>query len=516
MTTIGPARHNTEAPAAPSEQRSDGRRAVGDPHRVAAASPETVHAAVARARQAARAWAATSPTERCRLLVATRRLLVERLDELVDVVVAETGKLAVEAVVNEALVTEELLGWLARQAPKALRPERVPAGLLRHKRAEKRYEPLGVVGVISPWNYPLVLSLGPVATALAAGNAVVLKPSEVTPRTGLAVGKLVDEARRQSGAPEGLLEVVVGAGEVGAALVDAGVDKVAFTGSVATGKAVMARAAATLTPVLLELGGKDPMIVAADADLDRAAAAAVWGAFTNCGQTCMATERVYVVEEVYDAFVRKVCELTSRLRQGAGPGADVGAVVHEGQLRVIEAHLADALERGATVLVGGTRVMVGDRPSLEPTVLVDVDHSMAVMRDETFGPILPIMKVRDLDEAITLANDSPYGLNASVFSSDRATIERLVSKLETGTVCVNDVMVSYAIPGLPFGGVKQSGIGRAHGIEGIREFTRTKSVAYDRLGLRREPYWLPIPRGLERAARWFLRARVRRSVGLPR
>ncbi|MHB1719607.1 MAG: aldehyde dehydrogenase family protein [Acidimicrobiales bacterium] len=445
--------------------------------------------AVATARVAATAWSRLSPADRAGHMLRVRRKLIDRMDDVVATIVSETGKVATEAVVNEVLVTCELIGWYARHAPRLLRSERVGTGLLAHKSAEKRYEPLGVVGVISPWNYPLVLAMGPVATALFAGNAVVLKPSEITPRVGLLVGELFSSMDEHPG----IVQVVTGGSETGDALVRSGADKIAFTGSVRTGKAVMRAAADTLTPVLLELGGKDPLIVCGDADIDRAARAAVWGAFTNCGQTCMATERVYVVEKVYQAFVDRVVELTAKVRQGAGSGYDIGAVTHRGQLSIIDRHLADAVERGAVVASGGKPVDVGGRPSLEPTVLLEVDHSMAVMRDETFGPILPIMKVRDEQEALELANDSPYGLNASVFGRDRATVERLVSGLRSGNVCVNDVMVSYAIPALPFGGAKESGMGRSHGAEGLREFTQIKSIARDRFGLHHEPQWLPLP-----------------------
>lgn len=476
---------------------------VASPSSGPAAEVAEVAGALERARGAFPAWSGLDPSARSRHMLAVRSRLLERLDDVVETIVAETGKIATEVVVNEVLVTCELIGWYAKHAPGLLRPERVSPGLLRHKTAEKRYEPYGVIGVISPWNYPLVLSMGPVVTALFAGNTVVLKPSEITPKVGLLVGEIFAEAG--SGRHPAIVQVVTGSGPVGEALVRSGVDKIVFTGSVRTGKAVMRAAADALTPVLLELGGKDPLIVCSDADIGRAARGAVWGAFTNCGQTCMATERVYVVESVYDDFVAQVVELTGRLNQGSGADADLGAVTHEGQLRVIEAHLADALERGAKVAAGGRRVDVGARPSLEPTVLLDVDHTMAVMREETFGPILPVMRVRDEDEALALANDSPYGLNASVFGRDKAKLEKLVAGLASGNVCVNDVMVSYAIPGLPFGGVKSSGLGRSHGPEGLREMTQVKSVATDRSRLRREPQWLPLPSQLGRMARMAMR-----------
>ena len=462
-----------------------------------------VRAAVRRARAAAGPWAARPPEERARLLLGVRRALLDRLDEVVETVVAETGKLSSETVVNEVLVATELITWYARHAPRLLRPRRVSPGILATKRAERRREPLGVVAVISPWNYPLVLALGPVATALFAGNTVVLKPSELAPRTGTLVGELFAGI----GGPGDLVQVVTGGGEVGDALVRDEVDKVCFTGSVATGTAVMRAAAERRTPVVLELGGKDPLIVCADADVERAAHAAVWAAFTNCGQTCIGTERVYVVEAVADRFVGAVLALTARLRQV--PGGDVGAMVHEHQVTVSETHVADARRRGATVAAGGNRLEVGGRPAYAPTVLLEVDHSMLAMREETFGPLLPVMRVADEAEALALANDSPYGLGASVFGRDPVVVERLVRGLEAGSVAVNDVIVGFAVPGLPFGGWKASGTGVTHGEEGLVELTRSKAVVYDRAGLRREPMWLPVPRWLEPSVRRMLPVRYR-------
>lgn len=466
-------------------------------------SAEDVAAAVARARRAATAWAGLTPAARAGRLLAVRDALLERIDDVVATVVGETGKLATETVVNEVLVTCEQITWDARHAPRLLAARPVRPGLLAHKRAETRLEPLGVVGVISPWNYPLVLTMVPLCTALAAGNAVVLKPSEFTPRTGLLVGELFAALGEHAAA----VQVVTGGGAAGDSLVRSGVDKICFTGSVATGKAVMRAAAETLTPVVLELGGKDPMIVCADADLDRAAAAAVWGGFTNCGQTCIGTERVYVVEPAYAEFVSKVLALTGKLRQA--PDGDVGAMIHSRQVAISEEQVADALAKGATVAAGGHPTTVGGRAAFEPTVLLDVDHTMEAMREETFGPLLPIMKVRDVDEALALANDTPYGLSASVFGKDRKVVERLVDGLQAGSVCVNDVMVSFAVPGLPFGGAKASGVGVTHGEEGLREFTRPKAVARDRLGLRREPMWLPLPRLLRTLTTRSLRLRYR-------
>ena len=420
---------------------------------------------------------------------------------MVDTISDATHKLPTEALLTEVMTTCELIEWCAKHGAAALRPRRVAPGLMVHKRAEKRYEPLGVIGVISPWNYPFVLTMSPVVTALFAGNAVVLKPSEITPTVGLLAGRLFAEMDDH---PD-LVQVVTGGGEVGEALVRSGVQKIVFTGSVATGKRVMKAASDTLTPVLLELGGKDAFVVDADADVERAARAAVWGAFSNAGQTCMAVERAYVVEPLYERFVERVVDLTASIR----PGRDIGTMTHAAQADIVADHLRDAVERGARVAVGGAP----EEGSLAfpPTVLLDVDHTMKVMRDETFGPRLPVMRVRDREEALRLANDSPYGLNASVWAKDKASVESLVSGIESGNVCVNDCIVSYAIPGLPYGGVKESGLGRTHGEEGLWEMSAIKAVATDRLGLRREPMWFPVPRLLDRFARALLRLRYARG-----
>ena len=479
------------------------RSTLSGPRAGSKGSAGAVPDAVRRARAAARSWSREAPEDRARHLLAARRALLDRMDDIVDAMVADTGKLRAEAVVNEVLVACEQITWDAKHGPRLLAARRVAPGILVHKRAERRLEPLGVVAVISPWNYPLVLSLGPISAALVAGNTVVLKPSEYTPTVGVRIGELFAGL----GAHEDIVQVVTGAGDTGRELVRAEVDKVCFTGSVPTGTAVMQAAAERRTPVVLELGGKDPMIVCPDADLDRAAAAAVWGAYTNCGQTCIGTERVYVIEEVHDRFVEKVLGLTARLHQE--PGGDVGAMIHEAQVALSEDHVADALAKGARLAAGGKRCDVGGRPAFEPTVLLGVDHTMTAMRDETFGPLLPIMAVKHVDEALALANDSPFGLGASVFAKDEQVIERLVDGLEAGSVWVNDVMVGFAVPGLAFGGTKASGTGVTHGEEGIREFTRVKAVVRDRAGLRREPMWLPLPRRLEAMTRTAMRLRYR-------
>src|SRR5437588_588880 len=365
-----------------------------------------VRQAVQRARSAFRVWGRLDFHERREQLLRVRDRMLDRMDDVVYGIRDGTGKLRNEAVFTEVFVSADLIEFYARHGEKMLRSQRVPTGIFAFtKRAYKVYEPLGVVGVISPWNYPFSLTMTPVVTALFAGNTVVLKPSEVTPLVGVLVGELFAEASEYAG----IVDVVTGGGTTGSHLVGAGVQKVCFTGSVATGRKVMAKAAETLTPVLLELGGKDPMVVLDDADVDRAAKGAVWGAFSNSGQTCIAIERAYVEAAVYDAFVDKVVAKARAIRQGTS-NDDVGSMTFPPQLELVERHLADAVDKGAKVLTGGRRRKdLGDM-WFEPTVLVDVDHSMAIMRDETFGPVLPIVKVADEAEALRMANASPYRL----------------------------------------------------------------------------------------------------------
>jgi acyl-CoA reductase-like NAD-dependent aldehyde dehydrogenase len=453
---------------------------------------------VARARRAQPAWAALGFEGRAEIMYEARTWIVENRDQMIRTIVEETGKTREDAIIGDWSFICDSLGFWARRAPRYLKDERVRphSPFLLGKRIVVRHRPIGVVGVIGPWNFPLNLCFGDAIAALMAGNAVVLKPSEVTPLSNL----LMAEGMRAAGLPEDVMPVATGGGEAGAALVDEA-DMIMFTGSTATGSKVMARAAETLTPVSLELGGKDPMIVLRDADLERAANMALSGAMSNGGQVCTSVERVYVEEPVHDEFVRRVVEKARALRQGApgDPGSvDVGAVTFPPQADVVDEHVRDAVAKGARVLVGGER---GDGPGrfYQPTVLTEVDHSMKAMTEETFGPTLPIMKVRDEEEALRLANDTPYGLNSSVFTGDVARGEAMARRIEAGNTCVNDALVNFLAQEAPFGGMKSSGIGSRHSPQGIRKYANAQTILVTRFGPKRELYFYPYSKRTTRA-----------------
>jgi len=377
--------------------------------------------------------------------------------------------------------------FYAKRAGRILADRTLPLHLLKSKKLKIAYRPLGVVGIITPWNFPFVLSLNPTVQALMAGNCVVLKPSEITPFSGRLVADLLDAA----GLPEGVFNLTLGDGQTGAALVQSGVDKISFTGSARTGRVVAETCGRNLVRCTLELGGKDPMVVCEDADLERAARGAVFGAFCNSGQVCTSTERVYVVDEVADEFTRRVVDETSKLRQGCEGEFDIGSLTWAPQLDVIEEHLQDAVAKGARVLAGGRRNPDQKGLFFEPTVLVDVDHEMTVMRDETFGPVLPIMRVRDEDEALRLANDTRYGLNANVWTRDKRRGTELARAINAGSVVVNDCMLTYGVAESPFGGLKESGIGQVNGEIGLKSYCHAQSILIDRFGGKSEVFWYP-------------------------
>ncbi|MEV1144931.1 aldehyde dehydrogenase family protein [Micromonospora sp. NPDC049799] len=435
--------------------------------RLPAANAADVERAVARAREAAGWWAGLGFTARRERLLRWRGLLARRIEELAELVHLEGGKPVADAIV-EIVTAVEHVDWAARNARRVLGPRRVRSRLvLAEFSAHLEYQPYGVVGVIGPWNYPVFTPIGSAAYALAAGNTVVLKPSEYTP----AVGQWLVDTFAEVVPEQPVFTAVHGLGDVGAALCRSGVDKLAFTGSTATAKKVMAACAESLTPVLLEAGGKDAMIVDSDADLDAAADACVWGALTNAGQTCIGIERVYAVAPVFDTFVDKVVERAGRLTVGA-EGADIGPITMPSQLDVIRRHIDDALARGGRAVLGGADSV--QPPYVRPTVLVDVPEDAAAVREETFGPTLTINRVRDADEAVARTNAVPYGLGASVFGRRRAvTIAR---RMRSGMASVNSALTFAGMSTLPFGGVGDSGFGRIHGEDGLREFGRPKAI----------------------------------------
>lgn len=450
---------------------------------------DDVQKAMVRARAAQAIWAELPLEARCARVLDLRDKIVDRASELVDVLSRECGKPRNEALVHEVLVLVDMATYFTKRAPKILAPREIELHLFRHRRSYVHYAPRGVVGIISPWNFPLVIPMGDTIAALIAGNAVVLKPSEVTPLIALKFKEIYDA----SGMPRDLFQVVTGDGATGAALIDARPDKLVFTGAVSTGKRVAAACGERLIPCTMELGGKAAAIVCEDADLERAAQAIVFGGFANSGQICISVERVYAHRSLYQPLVDRITELTRGLRQGdpSTSEVDVGAMIFPKQVEIVESLLKDALARGAELKAGGKR-KVGKGQFFEPTVLAGCNHDMRVMREEIFGPIVPIMSVNSEDEAIAYANDSHLGLMGYVFTRDRARGRRVAEQVRAGTVMVNDVLSGYACPEAPFGGVKESGFGRVHGEEGLRDLCEVRHVNYNRLPTTsREPVWFP-------------------------
>ena len=454
-------------------------------------SADEVAAAVERSRIAFQTWKTTSFTKRSFYIMKAREVILSEMDEIANLISAESGKPFGEAIAMEITPVLDLMQYFARNTEKLLAPRRINIGLytLLGRSSKIVYHPLGVVGIIPAWNYPFSIPLGEAVMALMAGNTVVIKPSELTSLTGLKIGQIFDKA----GLPENCVQIVTGAGPTGAALVDAAPDKIMFTGSVATGIKISEAAAKNLTSVVLELGGKDPMIVFDDANLELASSAAVWGAFCNSGQSCSSVERLYVHESVAEELTRKVVEKTRTLKQGAGNNEDVsiGAMSSERQIKIVEDHVEDFWASGAKIEIGGQRNPDLEGLFYEPTVITNAHNDMRAMQEETFGPTLPIATFSTEEDAVRLANDSEFGLTASVWTRDKSRGERVARQIESGSVCVNEVLYTHGIGQTPWGGFKNSGRGRTHGREGLMELVQPQHIHVNHIALLPDAWWMP-------------------------
>jgi succinate-semialdehyde dehydrogenase/glutarate-semialdehyde dehydrogenase len=468
---------------------------------------------VARARAAQVSWGKLPVAVRCAKSLELRNRIMTSRRELADAVVRESGKPRVEALFADIFVALDSAEYWSKNAASTLRPRRVPHHSIAAK-AKSGYlvfEPLGVIAIISSWNYPLAIPLSQIIPALAAGNAVVCKTSDFTPQCGSLIEKLFIQA----GFPQDLVIVVQGGEEVGQALIEASPDKVLFTGSVTTGRRVAEACARKLVPSVLELGGKDAMIVLADADLDVASSAAVWGSYTNCGQVCLSVERLFVEESIAEKFIALCVEKTKKLRVGSGsdPATDVGPLIRPQHVQRMRDLIDDAALRGATVLCGGHACPDLGPNFFEPTVIKNVDSTMKLFQEETFGPILAVQSVRDAEEAIRLANDSSFSLSASVWTGDKQRGQAIAHRLRAGAVMVNDAISYFGIAEAPHGGCGASGWGRTHGKAGLLEMVQTKYIDVDRLPRKEKPWWYRYGADLERAAGAFLQFEFTGGIG---
>ena len=459
--------------------------------RVPETSAEDVKAAVEISRTAFQFWRRTSFKERAAYVMKAREVILSEMDEIARLISDESGKPIAEAFSMEIAPVLDLMQYFARNTEKMLRPAKIGIGIygLMGRTSQIVYHPLGVVAIIPAWNYPFSIPLGEAVMALMAGNTVIIKPAELTPLVGLKLGEIFEKA----GLPENCVQILSGDGRTGAALVDAAPDKIMFTGSVATGKKIAAVAAKNLTSVVLELGGKDPMIVFEDANLELAAGAAVWGAFCNAGQSCSSVERLYAQESIADELTRTIIEKTKQLKQGTGDKetTSIGAMSSERQIKIVEDHVEDFRASGAKIETGGRRNPTLEGLFYEPTVITNSDNDMLAMRDETFGPTLPIATFTTEEDAIRLANDSEFGLTASVWTRDLAKGNRVAEQIEAGSVCVNEVLYTHGIGQTPWGGFKNSGRGRTHGREGLMELVQPQHIHTNRLALFPNAWWMP-------------------------
>lgn len=457
-------------------------------------SADDVRLAVARAREAQKYWAQFSVKERIKRLQPIARFLAEKAETIAEVIARDTGKVRLDALVTEVINSLMAINYYSKKAPTFLKERRIKPGnlLLANKWTKLRRVPYGVIGIITPWNYPFTIAFSEVVMGLMAGNGIVLKTASQTQM----VGQLLKEAIEQADLPDGLFNYLNLPGKVaGDAFLEAGVNKLFFTGSVAVGKYLMRKASETLTPVNLELGGNDPMIVCADADLNRATSGAVWAGFSNAGQSCGGVERIYVHESVYEPFLALLKKKVEALRVGYDTNfeTDMGGMTTENQIRTVQQHIEDALAKGAKIFAQSQVRDEGKYKNLLPaTVLVDVTHEMDVMRDETFGPVVGVMPVKNDEQAIQMANDSYLGLTASVWSKNRKKAGKIARRMEAGVVTVNDHLMSHGLPETSWGGFKESGIGRTHGELGFYELTQSQMIVDDYLpGVKKNMWWQP-------------------------
>ena len=469
---------------------------------ISISNEKEINKKIASSSQASKVWRELSIRKRSRLIKKAQKLIVSKKDELIELAISETGKTEFDGII-EILTTLEIMRFNRKMAPRALASEVRPLGLImKNKRGTVHYRPYGVVGAISPWNYPLIQPTILVVPALLAGNGIVLKPSEFTPLTALKMKELYNEA----GIPEDLFQIVTGDGKVGRSLIESSsTDLIAFTGSIEVGRKIAVSCAERLKPALLELGGKDPMIVLKDANLKRAASAAVWSGFHNAGQTCISVERIYVEEPVADDFIKLVKNLTESISYGKDRDlSDFGSMTTKTQFEKVSALLQDAMEKGADLHQYNGNVS-NDDLFIKPIVVTDTDHTMKIMQEEIFGPVIAISRVKNEQEAIERANSMKFGLNASIFSRNKRKARRISSKIEAGNIVINDIETNYFCVDVPFGGVKHSGIGRLHGIEGLRSFSQIQSVVEHRFGFNRELWWFPVANRTKKLFNFLIR-----------